>query len=512
MIRHSRVALVLALVGCTAPVSPVGGPGAGDGGLADGSVVLIFDAGPPLYDFTPFFDGGTFSIGGQPVATIYWDGGVKTIVFPGSVDPLLTILYPDRNHISVTGDQNQDGVIDYQFSSVLNGATLTENEQWDRTFGGVFDDMSQRILSPGDAGYPILSETETQLIDADGGYALPDAGGSWVVTATYQGPAFQGQETDGEPDAGCAGFAGEPTNPPQAVPAPGHPGVAVPINVTGACPAASAQSIAIAAQVSLDQLYSCLNAHEDLDAFNFLAWAKLLTAESMLAESQTHLYIFCNDTCDNTLAATLTYGCWSQGPIPGLSTGMNLRSATVNPPSFTFTDDQLTETITHELLHFSGYTHNPYPAGTPAGHDLVYSCGRYCNSCRSCLTFGGSNTPQSFHQDCATCADDAHRYLCGVTASSDILGSCGTHAQGCKPACDLCGIAVYRDCNNEIDTKINNGENANGGQYCCEDSSCGNNFIPPCDGLSYVGAYDGCSKFPVGICTTGPATACYTPN
>lgn len=155
------------------------------------------------------------------------------------------------------------------------------------------------------------------------------------------------------------------------------------------------------------------------------------------------------------------------------------------------------------MFHVAGITHNPMEEGNPPGHDIPYSCGRYCNLCQSHITYGGASAPQRFHQDCARCADDNHRYLCGVTASSDILSSCGTKAQGCDPACDLCGIAVYRDCDNEVDTNINGMENANGGQYCCEDASCTNNSIPPCYALSYVGAYDGCSSFPAGICTSG---------
>ena len=83
----------------------------------------------------------------------------------------------------------------------MNG-TLTETEQWDHNFDGVLDDAIQRTISQGDAGNFLLSTTELQLIDADGGYALPDAGGSWVVTQGYQGPALEGQSDGNAARAG----------------------------------------------------------------------------------------------------------------------------------------------------------------------------------------------------------------------------------------------------------------------------------------------------------------------
>ena len=126
--------------------------------------------------------------------------------------------------------------------------------------------------------------------------------------------------------------------------------MAVAMNYAGACPAADAEHLAIAMEVWLDQLYDCLNAGEGThDAFNFLAWAKLLVAETMLSWKDTHLYVYCNDTCDGTLAATEAYGSWSQGPMPGQSIAINLRSPAGSPPSFTLSDNQLSETLTHGL-------------------------------------------------------------------------------------------------------------------------------------------------------------------
>jgi hypothetical protein len=508
--RVQLIALVFVVAGCASLTSPTGGPGAGDGGLPDGSLVVP-DAGPPLFNLAPFVDGGTFTVNGTAVASIYWDGGVKTIVFPGTKDPRLTIMYPDKNHIDVKGDQNQDGVIDYTFTSVFDGKTLTETEQWDHTFGGVFDDVLQVAYTLGDAGHLQMTQSEMQLIDPDGGYALPDAGGSWVTTGSSQGTAAQGQACEPPVDT-CAGFDGLPVNPPQAVQLAHHPNMAVPVNSVGACPAAETVDIAITANDSLDELYLCLAGEVSAkvtvpgDEFNFIAWAKLLVAEASLVSTNTHLYIDCNDTCDCTLAATLAYGCWSQGGVfPGQNIAINLRSPTVNPMSFTLSDAQLSETLTHEFLHFAGYLHVPEPGGSPEDHDLVYSCGRYCNLCQSHVTAGGANTPQSFHEDCATCADDEHRYLCGVLAIGPAVSPqvCASHQNGCDPACDMCGQAVYLDCNYERDTNLNAQESANGGEFCCEDSSCSNDDLPSCSGLAYVGEYDGCNNYPVGICASG---------
>lgn len=352
--RRSLIALAFAFVGCSSLVSPTGGGGPGDGGLADGGVTpgLIFDAGPSLYDFAPFLDGGSFKINGQTIATIYWDAGVKTIVFPGppGKGPMVTILYPDPNHIEVTGDQNSDGVIDYQFSSVIAGNTLTENEQWDHNFDGVFDDVSQRTVTPGDAGEEWLAETESQLIDADGGYELPDAGGSWVVTASYSGPGFNSQTDDDDPiPPTCAGFAGLPENPTYSIPFGDHPTMRIPLGVGspgapafGACPAAYAEHLAIAGSLALDQLYACVgDANAPGDAFNKLAWSKMLIAEQMLANSNTNLFIFCNLACPGKLAGTLVYGTWAQGRIPGQKDwAINLSTTYAS-----WTDEQLGEIL-----------------------------------------------------------------------------------------------------------------------------------------------------------------------
>jgi hypothetical protein len=367
-VRGSLIALAFALAGCSALVSPTGGSDGGlpDSGLPDGSFVVP-DAGPPLFDLQPFVDGGTFSVNGTAVATIFWDAGVKVIAFPGpDGGRRLTIRYPDKNHIDVKGDQNGDGVIDYTFTSVFDGTTLTETEQWDHTFGGVFDDVLQVAYTLDDGGLE-MNESEMQLIDGDGGFALPDAGGSWVTTASFQGTAIQGQSYGDEPIPSCAGFDGLPANPPQAVPLSHHPNMAVPVNTYGACPAAETVDLAIAANDALDALYLCLAGElggtKSGDEFNFIAWAKLLVAEVTLLSTNTHLYLYCNDTCSGTLAATLAYGCWSQGGVfPGLNTGINLRSQTVDPLPFTLTAAQISETLIHEILHFGGYPGGPRPA------------------------------------------------------------------------------------------------------------------------------------------------------
>ncbi len=498
MIRRHVAALALLVASCTAPISPTGGTsgGGGDGGLGDGGLPpgLTFDAGPPLYDYAPFKDGGIFKIDGQTVAIIYWDAGVKTVVFPGTKDPMLTILYPDSSHVQANGDQNQDGVIDYTYTSARSNSTLTETEQWDHNFDGVFDDITQRTTSPGDGGL-VVDETETELIDADGGYELPDAGGSWVVTASYQGSAVQFQCLESaNPGYYCAGYDTLPTVIPQSVPAPGHPGLAVPINVPGACPAVDAQRFADDLRVSFEDLLACAGpGPTGVESFNYILWTKLLTAEAALYATNTKLYVFCNDTCDCTLGAALPYGCFSAGGAQNIA--LNFRSQTVNPPTTPLTDEQLEEVTIHEFVHFAGFSHDPEPNGSPAYRDQAYSCGRYCNGCRSFITGGVANTAKSWHYDCAQCADDMHKYGCGlnyvITPGDGNLASTGCDAGECGQ-CD--GVTIF-DCNSLVDPVLEPRGYLNG---CCE-SECA-----PCSAYSLINAHNNCTTMPAGICDTLP--------
>jgi hypothetical protein len=382
-------------------------------------------------DPTPLTQGGTKTWGQLTVETIFHTPSpevTRTVSIGGKL--LETYDYPNGDDSDVTGegDINGDGTTDWLYTSKYDGtAIVTTTELSDTDFDGTYDRLDEWIVDVS-KGVPFnKTETVSRYLNPDGTVAQGDSG-LWVQQWTSSGPAIancgvleEGQ--DGFPD--LTNYTGD------YVKVGGASGVTK-IKIVhdnhypGACNDEETGRLVAAIQASLEDIKDCLctiplNAH--------------LASKVLQAVQIRPLVIGCGNDCDGVAASTdLPY---STGSF--VSTFAFIQTQTLGFQRLNvnkaYVDNQriipIEGYILHELIHFSGVDHNPAPAGNPEGHDMVYGCGRYCvrgglqgghvaqGGCQlpnwtTGWTDHNDISPAEYAFDCADCADDDHRFMCGV--------------------------------------------------------------------------------------------------
>jgi hypothetical protein len=393
-----------------------------------------------IANLAAMLDGGVTYVHGQPAFVTSYDGGVKTtIMVGGKNDPLFTIVWPDANHVNVTGDQNQDGVIDYRYQGSFDGTNYSETEYQDHDFDGVLEAERTRTVVM-DGGAYWLTETLYTLQGPDGGVLPVDAGGSYVATSSRAGPNYDMQTATGcelSPTPSCDVF---PPGTGNTVPVPEFPNIHVIENgLDGGCAEQlGGRPLEEVLHDALGDLIGCLGSGTAENHFNAKAFGQLMEHLGNIDPNAPY-DIACGLTCKGIIADTRIFTSW---PLPANGGCVDLYGTNLNPGLFEngglvsgdgTNTGQVMEAFGHELLHFSGFDHNPQPYGAPQGKDMIYACGRYCNLCQADLT--GEivkqsvpvNSPQSFHDDCYLCADDtpAHKAQCGSQAINFDAGGNG---------------------------------------------------------------------------------------
>ncbi|MHB1846331.1 MAG: hypothetical protein ACYCWW_16020 [Deltaproteobacteria bacterium] len=372
-------------------------------------------------------DGGTADFGGLTLVTTF-DGGVRTTTVslgPGA-PPDLTISYPDDWHVQAVGDIDHDGRPDYLYQSSDDGGTTVEVEQFDTNLDGVMDQQNVRVFDKS-AGQPYtVTDTRTLFQSPDGGIASSPDAGSWVVGWTFSGTTVANQSGG---TASCDGMAGFPSSydttgnidnfPPsqpksgQLVPVPGTKILILQDVGPGSCSAKGVPIIVAAFEEAIKEAANCL-----------LILNPKVGGLLAVALAQQPLYVACANSCENVVASTdlppgtfSDFHTWAYS-IRGLRGKVQRMS--LNPTELaslsTRTDPagRLAEVLIHELLHYSGINHDPPPAVSPTGLDLVYGAGRYCDLCPAePLTAGSGGSAAEDAKDCAQIADPARIFTCG---------------------------------------------------------------------------------------------------
>ncbi len=283
---------------------------------------------------------------------------------------------------------------------------------------------------------------------------------------------------------------------------------------SGACTSAVADKVAHAIEAALEDIPLC-----------YLG-ARPGSGGDIATIQSSPLVIGCGNSCGDQLASTEL----PQAPDTHRALGylaMNLNpSRVMDGSSLQWTE----EILLHELLHFAGHDHDPPPAGNPEGHDMVYGCGRYCvqgglaaaasGSVGGCQTPNGAATvgwgngtpsPAAFAFDCADCADDADRRLCGATY--DVMdcspGDCGFgngNNSQCPQGTICCSWTALNCFGNQAaslgsrDDTLQPEKQSNCNQTQCDSEQP----APNCDvgnpqDLGGIGEFN-CTNFPVGWC------------
>ncbi len=510
MNRYQLAALALAFAGCTAPISPTGGTsgggGGGDGGASDGGAG---DGGPNdpgaawpacgaavdcagaaaefqgiAMNLGALVDGGTATFGGLSIVTTF-DGGAKTVVVNPGKHPYLTVVYPDSNHVTATGDFNQDGIVDYTYQGVVSGTTVEGTELTDTNFDGVFDQQDV-------ASYDTSTTFPTNYTDTFSLLQVPDGGGDagvWVQSWTYQGAAVA---LGGS--GSCDGYAGFPDATASGVTLTPVPGTQInivtgdPYTQDGTC---SAYGAAVLVADFQEAIY--------LSSFCYILINPDLGDQLATALQTQPLQVGCGNSCSGVAASTdLAWGKYSAYRHNKVPQRMNLNPAVMVPE----TDIQRVEILIHELLHYAGIPHTPPPAGDPAGHDRPYGCGRYCTMCKSYnATYGGSNTPLGYSWDCSVCADPAHVEVCGYSNFGTSTDEAACNAAGEGTDCTACISMQKTSCNQGDPRPLPSATP----EPCC--SGCGSACSPYCvpgqADWNQTSEFNSCDAYPVGYCTSG---------
>lgn len=411
-------------------------------------------------------DGGTLDVTGTGTLTVAVDStsGYRIERMKLSNGGFINASFTDSDHLSVVGDLNGDGIEDYRYAQVHNGAGSTNSQDTseDTTFGGTFDRFTTQVYDPATQSFSF--RVEQLVVGADGGSSRVV-----VENRTFSRKV----QAAGPPSPGCDELDGFPSGDTQSQWYPfGTANTRVRIlndGSTNTCDLAQAQRIARVLRKAVD------------DARNCLAAANPLLAHALVdALASRDLRISCMPSCTKNggaVLATTDQGGMLSDPYSWFGTTLGNQRTGLNLDAIGGDDGALEDVLIHELLHWAGDPHKGGDDGN-GGRDDVYGCGRYCSRCPSAFvtTAPASHTAAA---DCAQCSANDRKSSCGLqtwNVDADCTQGALCHgAPGANTFCTSCQGTINKYC----DGTAVPGTPVPANELCCPANACPSGFRGP---------------------------------